>query len=204
MEGSLPSTALSLSLMKTALKKPLKTPGLYFANMASRMLIYYGGIMTHAIRILCYISVCEIQSQVAALPAVVSGLGVPLHLALENLRFETPVVLAIPYTDQDLFNAGGTDPLALDVFTLNLDTCLWEKVTGTQIVDSLEKKIRIELEHFSIYQLGLERICPGDLEPDGDVDGKDLADYTDRLINAVNAILPGEFAENFGLTGGCN
>ncbi|MBI9092741.1 MAG: carboxypeptidase regulatory-like domain-containing protein [Desulfobacterium sp.] len=150
------------------------------------------------------ISVCEIQSPVAPLPAAVNGMGVPLHLGPENLSFAAPVVLGIPYTDQDLFNAGITDPMDLDVFTLNLDTALWEKVTGIKHVDDVGKKIRIELEHFSIYQLGLEQSCTGDFEPDGDVDGKDLAEYLDRLINDVNIILQADFAENFGLSGGCN
>jgi len=59
----------------------------------------------------------------------------------------------IPYTQEDLDNAGITDPAELDVFTYNTSTLAWEKI----LVDSVYTTAKVlicKVDHFSMHTTG--------------------------------------------------
>jgi hypothetical protein len=144
------------------------------------------------------ISISELETEAAPMPPVVTGINIPIHLGPEGTQFNVPVNLQVAYTDQDLVDAGVSDPSELDVFTLNTDTFKWEKVLGNKVVDYGNELIEIELEHFSIYQLGRSVAPVGDFSLDGDVDGEDLVEYIQQITTGGSVVSLEDLAGNFG------
>ena len=76
----------------------------------------------------------------------------------------------IPYTQEDLDNAGVNDPTELEVFTYDTSTLTWEKIR----VDSVDKGNSVlicTVDHFSMYTTGLTAGATAFAPPsdDGDV-----------------------------------
>lgn len=93
-----------------------------------------------------------------ALPPGLIGIGVPVHFGPEGLQFTQPATLKIPYKQEDLNNAGITDPNQLDVYTFNITNLTWMLVTGAKTVDTVNRMVMIAVDHFSIFRLAVPQI----------------------------------------------
>ena len=65
------------------------------------------------------------------------------------------MTLILPYKQEDLDNAGISDPNQLDVYTVNTTTQAWEKVPGLKTVDINNQVVMINVDHFSIFRLAV-------------------------------------------------
>jgi hypothetical protein len=88
-------------------------------------------------------------------PSNLIGIGAPLHFGPEGLQFAEPVTLILPYKQEDLDNAGISDPNQLDVYTFNTTTQAWEQVQGAKRVDTTNRVVMIDVNHFSIFRLAV-------------------------------------------------
>lgn len=88
-----------------------------------------------------------------ALPPGLIGIGAPVHFGPEGLQFAQPVTLKIPYKQEDIINAGITDPNQLEVYTFNITNLTWMLVQGTKTVDTVNRLVMIAVDHFSIFRL---------------------------------------------------
>lgn len=100
-----------------------------------------------------------------AFPSNLIGIGAPVHFGPEGLQFAQPVTLILPYKQEDLDNAGISDPSQLDVYTFNTTTQAWEKVLGSKTVDPNNHVVMIAVDHFSIFRLGALQSSPPDTTP---------------------------------------
>nr|WP_321401318.1 carboxypeptidase regulatory-like domain-containing protein [uncultured Desulfobacter sp.] len=146
------------------------------------------------------ISISELVSEPVPMPQALVGINIPIHLGPEGTQFLNPAILQIAYTDDDLSSAGILDASYLDVFTLNTETLEWAKVLGNKTVDYTNKRIEIELEHFSIYQLGYSTADTGDLDMDLDLDGRDLYKYILQAASGESIFTLKDLADHFGST----
>jgi hypothetical protein len=69
----------------------------------------------------------------------------------DGTAFDTPVTIRIPYTEEDLFDAGVSDLAELRVWTFNTDTLTCEAIP----VDAEEGFLTYQTNHFSIFAVGL-------------------------------------------------
>ena len=121
------------------------------------------------------IVISELVEEIPPLPENVVGIGSPVHFGPEGLVFNKPVTIKLPYTEEDLENAGVSDPQELDVYTFNTTTSTWELVEDPKIVDEENMLVMIDVTHFSIFQLGVKKVAiQSDLDGDGDIDLDDL------------------------------
>jgi len=121
------------------------------------------------------VTISELVEEIPPFPEGIIGIGLPVHFGPEGLVFNKPVTIKIPYTEEDLENAGVGDPQELNVYTFNTTTLTWELVEGPKTVDEENMLIIIDVTHFSIFQLGVSKVAiQGDLDNDGDVDQNDL------------------------------
>ena len=104
-----------------------------------------------------------------AFPSNLIGIGAPVHFGPEGLQFARPVTLILPYRQADLDIAGDngfmSDPNQLDVYTFNTTTQAWEKVPGPKTVDTNNRVVMIDVNHFSIFRLGALQSSPPDTTP---------------------------------------
>ena len=121
------------------------------------------------------IAISELVEEIPPFPEDIIGIGSPVHFGPEGLVFNKPVTIKLPYTEEDLENAGVSDPQELDVYTFNTTTSTWELVEGPKTVDEENMLVMIDVTHFSIFQLGVRKVAiQGDLDNDGDIDQNDL------------------------------
>jgi hypothetical protein len=123
------------------------------------------------------INISEVEAP--AFPPNLIGMGSPVHFGPEGLQFNAPVTLNIPYTQEDLDKAGITDPNQIDVYTFDTTTLAWEKLPGSKTVDANNRLIMIDVDHFSIFQLGIS------MEINCDINGNGRFDWRDKVRFAI-------------------
>jgi hypothetical protein len=67
--------------------------------------------------------------------------------------FKQPVTISIPYTQEDLTNAGLTNAESLKIYYYNLKSLLWEQLDNSN-VDTANQLVHAQTLHFSIFGLG--------------------------------------------------
>jgi hypothetical protein len=74
--------------------------------------------------------------------------ALPVLFGPDAQHFSSPVNIILTYTDRDL---NGTDPSALEVWRYDASGGLWQLLGG--IVDTLEHKLSLDVDHFSLYAI---------------------------------------------------
>ncbi|MGA1867729.1 MAG: right-handed parallel beta-helix repeat-containing protein [bacterium] len=87
------------------------------------------------------------------LPNNTKSIGRIIDFGPTGTNFAVPVAIKIPYTDEDLNNAGVSDPSEFDVFTYNTSISSWELVT-IDYIDMENKFLICKVGHFSLYVKG--------------------------------------------------
>ena len=98
-------------------------------------------------------------STVPSLPDGVTGFSVPINLGPDGIDFCRPVTIKIPYTQQDLDDAGLNGPEELRVFWYDDENASWKEVPVIEI-DTDSKLLVVETNHFSTYQTVVSSILP--------------------------------------------
>lgn len=80
-------------------------------------------------------------------------LGRVVEFGPHGMDYTIPVKILLPYTDQNLAEAGVTSPQDLGVFTYNTVSLRWEEVPVVGI-DYLGRRLVSEVDHFSLYAIG--------------------------------------------------
>jgi hypothetical protein len=107
-----------------------------------------------------------------ALPDNTIAIGNVIEFGPDGVVFLTPVRIMIPYTQDDLTNAGVNDPSQLEIFTYDTSTLSWEKIV-VDSTDGVNAVLICTVGHFSMYMTGL---TVGEMEsapPSEDGDGGD-------------------------------
>jgi len=102
------------------------------------------------------IAISEVLSEIPPLDQEGKKAGPPVHFGPEGGVFSKPVIIKIPYSQEDIEALGLNDASELDVFTFNMLSSGWDIVEGSRIVDAQNKLIGINVNHFSIYQAGMK------------------------------------------------
>lgn len=84
------------------------------------------------------------------LPTGLSFVGVPVDLKPDGLILNSPAVLEMVYTDNDLADAGVVDENSILLFSFNVGTGVWSQVM-TVSVNANTNTVRAEITHFSHY-----------------------------------------------------
>jgi hypothetical protein len=98
------------------------------------------------------------------------AMGNAIEFGPDGISFSTPVTIIIPYTQDDLDNAGVESPTELEVFTYDTSTLSWEKIP-VERADEVNAVLFCTLDHFSMYTTGLTAGATAFAPPsdDGDV-----------------------------------
>lgn len=80
-------------------------------------------------------------------------LGKVVEFGPHGVALNAPAKILLPYTAQNLQDAGVTDPTKLNVLTYNTEALAWEKVPVTG-VDYLGQRLVCDVQHFSMYAVG--------------------------------------------------
>lgn len=100
----------------------------------------------------CTITV-GVVTNAPALPDNVKAIGSVLDFGPSGTTFATPVSIMIPYTQEDLDNAGVTDPAELEVYTYDVSTLSWEEIS-VHHVDTINNVLVCLADHLSMYTTG--------------------------------------------------
>jgi transposase-like protein len=88
-----------------------------------------------------------------ALPPNTKALGPTLMFGPEDLEFEVPISILVPYSQEDLENADVTDPSELEFFTYDPLTLEWLEIP----LDDVDRKSGLlvyRVDHFSMFAMG--------------------------------------------------
>jgi len=88
-----------------------------------------------------------------ALPDDTKALGFVIDFGPEGFGFNTPVTILIPYTEDDLTEAGVDDPSKLKVFTYDVSELAWEKLI-VEGVDIENQRLIVRKDSFSMFTTG--------------------------------------------------
>lgn len=89
-----------------------------------------------------------------ALPDNTKAIGKVIELGPSGITFSQKISIMIPYIQEDLDNAGVTDPLQLEVFTYNTSTFLWERI-WVEDLDRANSLLICKTDHFSMFTTGI-------------------------------------------------
>ena len=103
-----------------------------------------------------------------ALPAGVVVTGRIINFGPEGTVFNNPVIIKIPYTQDDLTAMGTDDPLELRLYTYSSSSTGWE-ILEPESADTASSMLLFEVSHFSIFTFGVETVDTG--TPGGDSTG---------------------------------
>lgn len=116
------------------------------------------------------ITIAHVTNPVA-LPDNTLALSYVMEFGPQGISFLTPVSIKIPYTQQDLDDAGVRDPANLEIYTYNQTTLTWELVPITS-VDIQNQLLISEVDHFSMFVSAKSTGGgPGGSAPQGDGGG---------------------------------
>ncbi|MGA1869614.1 MAG: MopE-related protein, partial [bacterium] len=87
-------------------------------------------------------------------PNNIRAIGRVIDFGPTGTNFAIPVTIKIPYTEEDLNNAGISDPSEFKVFTYNTLAFTWELLTIYDI-DKVNKLLLCKVDHFSLYVMGV-------------------------------------------------
>lgn len=97
------------------------------------------------------------------LPLGLNFVGTPIDLGPDGSTFMMPLKIEIPYSDEELSDAGVSDDVALKLYSYNktLKTWVQEKIVS---IDTTNNVVTGEVTHFSYYaMLGMSGTPPVDL-----------------------------------------
>jgi hypothetical protein len=109
------------------------------------------------------ISISQIEDP-PPLPEGVTGIASTLHFGPDGLQFNELVVVEIPYTLEDLYNAGITSPEDLNIFYFHTTTGEWTEL-NVDSIDVVNMIIYVSVEEFCYFTFG-----SGEIETDIDED----------------------------------
>lgn len=92
-------------------------------------------------------------------PKEYNPVGVPIDLTPNGLVFSKPAKIEIPYSDEDLRDAGGSDAATIKVMSFDPASQNWESVKVLKI-DTSQKIITAEVKHFSVLEVFLHTATP--------------------------------------------
>jgi len=87
------------------------------------------------------------------LPDSVQGIGTPYHFGPDGLQFNTDVVIQIPYTEDDLANAGIDDPLELGLYYFHTLSGEWIEL-GVDSVNYENQLLYVTVNQFCYFTFG--------------------------------------------------
>jgi hypothetical protein len=91
-----------------------------------------------------------VVSNPPALPDDTKAIGFVIDFGPDGLVFNQPVTLLLPYTQDDLDEAGVSDPSQLEVFTYDTGALVWEKLI-IEGVDKDNQLLIVKRGRFSLY-----------------------------------------------------
>ncbi|MGD9162206.1 MAG: hypothetical protein PVG39_27600, partial [Desulfobacteraceae bacterium] len=94
-------------------------------------------------------------TKMPALPSGVVITGRVIHFGPEGTHFDVPVLIKVPYTEEDLNTANVSDPLELRLYTYSDSTTGWEILEPVS-ADTGSSLLVFEVNHFSIFTFGIE------------------------------------------------
>ncbi len=148
-------------------------------------------IPQHALPEDTIITISEIQ-ECPALPPDIAGLGLPIDFGPDGIQFSGPVMISIPYSQDQLVAQGISNPDELKLYYYDATTSCWANVPIKQ-VDRDNQLIIAEIGHFSIFQLGY--ITEGAATPENSEQGNESTSGGDQsgggscFINMINPLL---------------
>jgi hypothetical protein len=89
------------------------------------------------------------------LPEDVTGLGLAYHFGPDGLHLNEPGTIRIPYTYNDLENAGVTDPLDMPVFYFSTSTGAW---INLEVIDYDDDYLYVVTDEFCYLILGTSAV----------------------------------------------
>lgn len=134
-------------------------------NVSDNTSLIYGVKLTippNALSSNTLINVGEVTNP-PALPAGRTFITVPIDLGPDGLSLVNPIALEIPYTDEQLSNAGASDDTDLKIYYYDKSNNSWFAADITSI-DTVNNKIYANIQHFSYYAItGMGATAPDDL-----------------------------------------
>ena len=85
-----------------------------------------------------------------ALPNNTKAISKVIDFGPDGTIFNSPVTVRIPYTLEDLFSAGVSDPALLQIWTYNTMTQTWEEIPVDH-VDTVNMFLVYMVDHFSLF-----------------------------------------------------
>ena len=89
-----------------------------------------------------------------ALPDNTKAIGKVIEFGPSGITFSQKIFIMIPYHQEELNNAGISDPEQLEVFSYNPSTLLWEKIQVDHL-DKINSLLICKTDHFSMFTTGI-------------------------------------------------
>ncbi|MFH1777560.1 MAG: CFI-box-CTERM domain-containing protein, partial [Candidatus Omnitrophota bacterium] len=134
------------------------------------------------------------------LPDIITGVGNTIDFGPGGTNFNNPVIIELPYTNEDLLAAVVENAAFLSIYYYNLETSAWEEISGVDI-DMVNQRVSFNTTHFSMYILGWDGEVT-DVGDDSDT-GTDDSSTDDDDINEDNGTVASSSGEGGGGGGGC-
>ncbi len=97
------------------------------------------------------ITISEVQG-CPSLPSGTAGIGLPVDFGPDGIQFSNPVIIGIPYDQDQLAAKGITAPHQLKMFYYSISDSCWKDVP-IKSVDTVNQRILAEVTHFTVFQL---------------------------------------------------
>jgi hypothetical protein len=97
------------------------------------------------------IGIIESLEDLPALPDTIDGIGLAYYFGPAGIHFNEPVTISIPYTEEDLDDAGITDPLDMPVFYFSTTMGEWIIL---EVIDYDDDYLYVEVTEFCYVVFG--------------------------------------------------